>query len=293
MKLTKLILCNILIVTLWSCDSDEVKKESQPEEPSTPEIIDPSNANQLSSVLIFPSGSTSSNGNPPAPSQENEAPIVENTNPTLTSSNGSTAPLDFSFNNVDGNLAGCYAQVEGADDFFTIPYNQNSSSTGELSLPLGIPTNVDAGDFRVNFCVYDRSGRVSNIVSTSVSVLRLGTGALQISLSWNTETDQDLFVTDPNGDVISFSNTTSSSGGMLDRDDTDGFGPENVFWEDEAPDGTYSVSVNDFDGTLNPNEIFVTISGPSTNRRFTGTTQNGSTFEVTTFTKEGNTISFQ
>lgn len=293
MKLTRLVMFSFLMVFLGSCDGDEVKRDTEPEGSLTPEIIDPSNANQLSSVLIFPSGSTTETGTPPAPSQDNGAPIVENSNNSLTSSNGSTAPLDFSFNNVNGNLAGCYAQVEGADNFFTIPYQENSSSRGDLSLPIGIPTNVGAGDFIVNFCVYDRNGRVSNIVSTSIAVLRLGTGALQISLSWNTPTDQDLYVTDPNGEIIYFSSPSSSTGGALDRDDTDGFGPENIFWEDDAPDGTYSVRVNDFDRTQSPNEIFITISGPNTNRRFTGTTQAGSTFQVTTFTKDGNTISFQ
>ncbi|WP_439181587.1 YfaP family protein [Carboxylicivirga taeanensis] len=70
-------------------------------------------------------------------------------------------------------------------------------------------------------------------------------GVLQIGLSWNTNlTDIDLWVTDPHGETIKFSNPYSSSGGYLDRDDVDGFGPENIYWLSDVPDGTYIVAVH-------------------------------------------------
>jgi len=111
-------------------------------------------------------------------------------------------------------------------------------------------------------------------------------------LSWDNTSDQDLYVTDPTGETIYYSNESSSSGGQLDRDDVDGFGPENIFWTDNAPNGTYNVRVNDYDYTSSPTTFYVTVSGPNTSRNFTGTTQSGSTADVVTFRKNGDNISF-
>lgn len=80
-------------------------------------------------------------------------------------------------------------------------------------------------------------------------------GVLHFALSWNTATDIDLYVTDPQGETIYYSNSSSASGGYLDRDDTDGYGPENIFWRDNIPDGAYSVSV----------DYYGPSSGPPTN----------------------------
>lgn len=68
-------------------------------------------------------------------------------------------------------------------------------------------------------------------------------GVIQIGLSWNTDADIDLRVVDPFGEEIYYSNPNSDSGGYLDRDDTDGFGPENIYWASNIPSGKYSVSL--------------------------------------------------
>jgi hypothetical protein len=85
----------------------------------------------------------------------------------------------------------------------------------------------------------------------------LGTGDVQVTLTWDTNSDIDLYVRDPNGDVVYFGNTQVPSGGRLDRDDIGacdnrggaGMGPENVFWPDGmAPTGEYAFSVDYFSG---------------------------------------------
>lgn len=191
-----------------------------------------------------------------------------------------------------GNIGGCYVQIDGAGNYFTLPYSTISNSSGDLKLPIGIPTNVDEGQFCVNFSIFDTKGLVSNVVTTCVDILRLGTGAIQISLSWNNSTDQDLYVTDPNGDVIFYDNYSSRSGGELDRDDVNGFGPENIYWLENAPDGTYTVRVNDYDFSPFATTFYVTVSGPNQSQSFEGQTQNGSTTNVVTFRKDGNQLRF-
>jgi hypothetical protein len=80
------------------------------------------------------------------------------------------------------------------------------------------------------------------------------TGVIQVKLSWDTEADLDLWVTEPNGNVIYYFNGgPSSTGGELDRDDnfpcgtaTDFLGGvENIVWPDgTTPDaGEYLVRV--------------------------------------------------
>lgn len=65
--------------------------------------------------------------------------------------------------------------------------------------------------------------------------------------------DLDLYVTDPNGVTIYYSNPYSSSGGALDIDcmcNDCSQGPnENIFWpeDDSAPKGTYRYWVEYYD----------------------------------------------
>ncbi len=254
-------------------------------------LVEPANSDAISEVLIMPQGTQSENGNPPPPSSDSAAPRAENNIAQINSSNGSTAPINFQYNNVDGTLSGVFLQVQGAASFFDIPLTGNTGRAGGLQLPIGIPSNVNEGRFCVDFCVYDTQNRISNIISTCVDVLRLGTGALQISLSWDNSSDQDLYVTDPSGTEIYYANPSSSTGGELDRDDTDGFGPENIFWTESAPDGEYTVEVDDFSGVSSTNFI-VTITGPSTTRSFNGRTSNGNRVTVARFTKSGSNLSF-
>jgi hypothetical protein len=291
-----LLICTALLFT--NCDLDALTEDTEDEivlndnEPDPGLLINPADSDALSEVLIMPSGTESNEGAPPSPSNTAQSPSVSNLNDFITSSNGATAPLNFAYSNVSTNLGGCYVQINGAGNYFTVPYNSSSSSSGNLQLPIGIPTNVDEGEFSVSFCVYDTNGLVSNVVTTVASVIRLGTGAIQISLSWNTATDQDLYVTEPSGNVISYLNPESQSGGRLDRDDTDGYGPENIFWLETAPEGDYNVEVRDYEVTATPNTFYLTINGYGQSRTFNGTTQNGDAVNVVTFSLNGSNLTF-
>ena len=79
--------------------------------------------------------------------------------------------------------------------------------------------------------------------------LKLGSGDVQVTLTWDTSTDVDLHVTDPDGDTLSYNRKSVRSGGRLDVDNTRGGGPENVFWpKGKSPKGTYCVKVVLFKG---------------------------------------------
>jgi uncharacterized protein YfaP (DUF2135 family) len=73
----------------------------------------------------------------------------------------------------------------------------------------------------------------------------LGTGDLQVTLTWDTDlTDVDLYVLEPDGTWVYYSNEVGPTA-TLDVDDTDGFGPENIFVPPGgAASGTYSTAVD-------------------------------------------------
>lgn len=76
----------------------------------------------------------------------------------------------------------------------------------------------------------------------------LGTGSVHVTLTWDTPTDVDLHITDPFGEEIYYRHAQSNSGGQLDVDDMNGYGPENVFWPlNGAPRGQYGVAVVYYD----------------------------------------------
>jgi hypothetical protein len=86
---------------------------------------------------------------------------------------------------------------------------------------------------------------------SATRVATLGSGDVQVTLSWNSTDDLDLWVSDPNGEVIYYGHSTSISNGALDVDANAGCANktnqpvENIFWPTgQAPRGEYVISVN-------------------------------------------------
>lgn len=87
--------------------------------------------------------------------------------------------------------------------------------------------------------------------TNDVSVINVGTGDVQMNVTWDTKADLDLHVVDPSGAEIYWGARTSSTGGRLDLDSnaacaTDGPRAENIFWASGliAPRGEYVVRVD-------------------------------------------------
>lgn len=90
----------------------------------------------------------------------------------------------------------------------------------------------------------------------------LGTGQFSATLSWDTVTDIDLHVIEPSGFHIYYREPhRRGPTALLDADNTIAYGPENIFTDRPAADGTYEVFVVPYAGepTRWPTTARVTI----------------------------------
>lgn len=147
------------LILISSCGGDS--------DPAPPAEVDPSDPDALAGVLVIP-GSQTTSGQPPAPSTDADAPNVSNNQTSATVVSDNTLYLPFNFESDQG-YGGCYVQVNGASSYFDIP-SGNSATDGLLVVPVGIPASVQEGDFCLTYCIYDNSGRVSNLLQTCVTV---------------------------------------------------------------------------------------------------------------------------
>jgi hypothetical protein len=86
---------------------------------------------------------------------------------------------------------------------------------------------------------------------------------LVVTMQWNTDrTDVDLYVVEPSGEVCSYENTRTASGGHITDDVTEGFGPE-MYALPNARAGKYVVKVSYFNSDTNRTsvrtKVYVTV----------------------------------
>ena len=122
------------------------------------------------------------------------------------------------------------------------------------------------------------------------AALEYGYGDIQITLTWDNGNDLDLHVIDPNGEEIYFSNPRSESNGILDVDDRNGYGPENIYWEtNTALSGTYQVYIHYYSGSSSSNSsnYKVLINAFGLTKTFTGSITYDETIHITDFDQNG------
>jgi hypothetical protein len=187
--------------------------------------------------------------------------------------------------------------VEGETGYYELTLPASVTSTNVvMTLPQELPPRAA---FNVVYGVADASGAVAAYESQPVSVQTVGTGDVQVSISWDSESDVDLHVVDPSGEDIFYGNDVAASGGTLDLDSNaacqiDGTKNENVtFPTGQAPRGTYIVRVDywsNCDVAQTKYVVTVRVAGRAA-QTFTGTLTGegdqggeGSGTQVTTFT---------
>jgi hypothetical protein len=127
----------------------------------------------------------------------------------------------------------------------------------------------------------------SNKVDLARGALIAGYGDIQITLTWDNTSDIDLWVTDPNNERIFYNHKRALSGGYLDFDDTNGYGPENVYWQNgTAPAGSYRVQVDYYSGSGTAN-FEVLVQAFNQVKTYAGYIQPDQTIDVVSFSSDG------
>ncbi|MGC4932772.1 YfaP family protein [Gordonia sp. DT30] len=151
------------------------------------------------------------------------------------------------------------------------------SATSNASVVMTLAQQLPSEDFAFYFAGVDASGVQGPMIRQEVKALKVGTGAVQVTASWDVDSDLDLILVEPSGDKIYFNNKTSSAGGELDLDsnadcDIDGKRNENITYPRAEP-GTYTAYVNLYSscGTPATNYVVTVSVGGQQPQTFTGT----------------------
>jgi uncharacterized protein YfaP (DUF2135 family) len=115
---------------------------------------------------------------------------------------------------------------------------------------LTFPQEIPLDQFDLQFAAANTAGVVGPYSTLTTNVTEVGTGDVQVTLSWDANSDVDLHVVAPGNDEIYYANRESPSGGRLDLDSNagcsiDGVRNENITWPlGRAPRGHYIVRVD-------------------------------------------------
>ena len=74
-----------------------------------------------------------------------------------------------------------------------------------------------------------------------VQGVKVKVGDPQFTLLWDSKADIDLHVVEPGGKEIFWNDPKGKRGGELDVDNVEGFGPENIYWMHQNPDGSKDI----------------------------------------------------
>jgi hypothetical protein len=160
----------------------------------------------------------------------------------------SDAPISGVYIFVGGRTLGLVGEAPGGVEGYyevRLPSPQ-TSATVLLTFPQEIPLD----QFDLQFAGITSSGSVGPYVALTANVTSVGTGDVQVTLSWDADSDTDLHVVGPGGDEIYYGRRQSPSGGELDLDSNagctiDGIRNENITWPvGRAPRGQYTVRVD-------------------------------------------------
>jgi hypothetical protein len=196
------------------------------------------------SVRTDAAAGTYQSGSPPA---ADSGPPAMVTSPQVLI-NGGTASATIA---AGTGFSRVVLAVDGAQGYYlvTLP-----SPVGSVDLQLTMCQSIDRPHLDLRYAVGTATS-LGAYQAAPADLIEVGTGQLQVSVSWDVESDVDLHVIDPSGDEVYYGQREVASGGMLDLDsnaacDIDHVRNENITWT-VAPPGTYRVRLDYFDACQN------------------------------------------
>jgi uncharacterized protein YfaP (DUF2135 family) len=167
---------------------------------------------------------------------------------TLGVTLAANAPFNTIYVFVAGRTLGVVGEFGGGiEGHYELRMPSAQTTTSVL---LTFPQEIPLSEFELQFAVASPSGAVGAYAGLVTNVTEVGTGDVQVTLSWDVDSDVDLHVVAPGNDEVYYGRTLSSSGGELDLDSNagcsiDGVRNENITWPiGRAPRGVYTVRVD-------------------------------------------------
>lgn len=234
--------------TIQSDDDDGSVDENGPSESSSEGA-----AEYVSSVEYDGTPARFRSGSPPEPTGDLQVTVPS----SRAAINGGSTTVSLS---ASAEIVKVYMSIEGEDGYWEISV---SAGVDLVDLLLTLAQSVPEDVFEVEFQVEDAQGNVSEPAAMQTTVTEVGTGELQVSVSWDVDNDIDLSVIDPNGFEIYYAADISPEGGELDLDSNpacsiDGINNENIRWlEGTAPRGSYQVVVTNYSNCTSSEANFV------------------------------------
>lgn len=187
-------------------------------------------------------------GSPPS-DESAPTPVVTGSNTVIP---GGGARYTIS---SDADFSVIYVFVEGQEGYYQLDLgSQQSAASFDIAAAMDRDVILTLGEVlgeNVEFCFSVGVGNGAGQCTTQeVDVIEVGTGDVQVSVSWDVPSDVDLYLVEPSGETIYFGNEESETGGVLDLDSNAACGSpdvrnENITWPDDVPpSGEYTVRVN-------------------------------------------------
>jgi hypothetical protein len=162
--------------------------------------------------------------------------------------------------------------VQGLDCYWLLPVPSGTSGTVVISAGQRAPATLDL------VLGVASGGTHGPRQVVPVALTSVGTGKLQVSVTWDAPSDVDLHLVEPGGEEIYYGNDVSAAGGTLDLDSNpacsiDGVNNENItYGAKEPPSGTYTVRLDYYDGcAVSASNYVVTVTVRGSTQTFTGT----------------------
>ena len=241
-----------------------------PSEPEEPQPTDPTGL-----IVSVTSGDTQGEyflGSPPETIGSVTLDALTDTTEPLTVISGGSLELpvesDVPFSTIFVN--------SDADGFFQLLLPEATTSASAI---VTYNTELVASTTNeVNVAVQTPTGDVSSPQILPLESIEVGTGEVQVSVSWDTPTDVDIWLIEPDGTRIFWAFTQSPAGGQLDLDSNPAcflgnINNENITYEDGTPpSGEYSVVVDYFSdcGVAGDTNYLVTVRANGSISTFSG-----------------------
>lgn len=193
MKTIKLYLLLILSLSLTFVSCEKDKKSSS------------SSSSSTSTFFTIQDADYHNTGNLP----EGSIDLIENLNINNTVINGGSSIVSFTSSQ---KIKTVFVSVKGKQGYYQYDFdNSNSSMLTKSSyyyeLILLISQNLKEQGFVITIsCVNESGDNSTSVDSEAINVIEVGTGNLQVSLSWDQLDDVDLHLMQPNGDKIYYGN---------------------------------------------------------------------------------------